>query len=151
MSTPLHTLYTLGYTGAKLNDIQAWLESNNAILVDTRYSPLSRVTTWQGDNLKKVIGSRYIHMRSLGNKNYKLQFGEGIMIVDMEKGTSDLLNILKSQPVVLMCACENYHTCHRTTTADEMAKRYGVKVVHLVLSDLKPTPPSKSEQDKFPF
>jgi len=148
MTTPLHTLYTLGYTGAKPDHILKFLIAHNAKLIDTRYSPFSRAPMWQKRALMSSIGNRYVHMAELGNKNYKGQFGEGIMIADMDRGTLDLLKILKGQPAVLLCACPDYHTCHRTTVADEMADRYGVTVVHLELADLtnKPTPPAPPPQ-----
>ena len=138
----LHTLYTLGYTGAKPDHIRTFLETHNAILVDTRYSPFSRAPMWQKRSLMESMGSRYVHMVELGNKNYKGQFGEGIIIADMDKGTLDLVKILKVQPAVLLCACPDFHTCHRTTVADEMADRYSVTVVHLGLSDLTSKPTS---------
>lgn len=144
----LHPLYTLGYTGAKPDHIRTFLETHNAMLVDTRYSPFSRAPMWQKRALMESMGKRYVHMVELGNKNYKGQFGEGIIIADMDKGTLDLLKILKVQPAVLLCACPDFHTCHRTAVADEMADRYGVSVVHLDLSDLttKPTSPEPSPQ-----
>ncbi len=138
----LHPLYTLGYTGAKPEHIRKFLDTHNAILVDTRYSPFSRAPMWQKRALMESMGDRYIHMVELGNKNYKGQFGEGIMIADMDRGTLNLLKILKKQPAVLLCACPDFHTCHRTTVANEIADRYAVNVVHLDLSDLTSKTPA---------
>ena len=148
MTTPLNTLYTLGYTGAKPDSILKFLIAHNAMLVDTRYAPFSRAPIWQKRALMDFMKDRYVHMVELGNKNYKGQLGEGIMIADMDRGTLDLLKILKKQPAVLLCACPDYHTCHRTTVADEMADRYSVNVVHLSLTDLtnNPTPPAPPPQ-----
>lgn len=110
----LHPLYTLGYTGAKPDAILKFLIAHDAKLVDTRYSPFSRAPIWQKRSLMEKMGDRYVHMVELGNKNYKGQFGEGIMIADMDRGTLDLLKILKKQPAVLLCACPDYPT---STTA----------------------------------
>src|SRR3989304_1754216 len=51
-----YKLYTLGYTGLKPETILAAAEYLNALIVDIRISPLSRVPHWNQAHLRQVRG-----------------------------------------------------------------------------------------------
>ena len=106
-------VYTIGYSGRSTEDMKAIIEDLDASLFDIRFSPFSRNPAWAGRNLRSVFGFRYFHVKNLGNANYK---GDGpISILDYNAGR---LAIEKSaRPVILMCACGHYATCHRATVA----------------------------------
>lgn len=132
----LNTLYTAGYTGLKPSDLLVAALALDAKLVDVRISPYSRVPYWIGTAMRGAWGDRYQHIRELGNKNYKNP-SEGILLVDPDEGTLKLASILKHQPAIILCACEDHHTCHRSTAAHEMEDRYAVTVVHLSKDDIR--------------
>ncbi len=62
-------------------------------------------------------------MQVLGNVNYRQ--GGPIQILDYAAGRDQIERC--PQPVVLMCACEKYQTCHRQVVA-EMLRRDGFEV-----------------------
>lgn len=124
------TVFTAGYTSLRPDNLLAAAEHLDAYLVDTRISPYSRVAYWMGAALKKAWGDRYIHIRELGNVNYKAP-ELGIKLLDAEDGTFQLSQLMRKKAVILFCACKDHATCHRTVAAQEMADRYGVEVIHL--------------------
>ncbi len=65
-------------------------------------------------------------MQALGNVNYRQ--GGPIQILDYEAGRDQIERC--PQPVVLMCTCEKYHTCHRQVVA-EMLRRDGFEVTEI--------------------
>ncbi len=65
-----HTLCTYGYTGGRLEDLQAYAAAG-ALILDVRYSPWSRVPQWQQRALQDVLGGRYEWCRALGNTHYR--------------------------------------------------------------------------------
>lgn len=132
----MHTLYTLGYTGLKPEELLKAVEHYDATLVDVRISPYSRHPQWSGLNLSRQLGQQYIHIRALGNLNYK-QPELGIKLVDPDEGCFRLVQLLKQRSVILLCACPDHHTCHRSTAAAEMEARYDVEVVHLSADDIR--------------
>ena len=73
------------------------------------------------------MGSAYIHVRELGNVNYK---GGPVEIEDLEAGLCKLRAILERGPAILMCMCSNLRRCHRKVAADALAGE-GYAVVHL--------------------
>jgi uncharacterized protein (DUF488 family) len=124
-----HTLYTIGYTGAKPAQLVALVQQLGAVMVDTRYSLHSRVRQWTGMGLRELLGESYLHLRSLGNVNYK---GDGpIKINQPEIGVPQVVALLAQQPVILLCVCANHHTCHRSVVADLVVQACGCAVQHL--------------------
>lgn len=139
-----NTIYTAGYTGltpALLLDAAKRLD---AVLVDVRISPRSRHPMWNGAALAKEWGERYAHIKALGNKNYKGDYGEGIMLLDSDAGVKQIAPLLEKRSVILLCACEHWETCHRRDAAEVVGERTGLKVVHLSAADIKqPQPPAQ--------
>ncbi len=132
-----YSLYTLGYTGLKPDEILRAADALGAIIADIRIAPRSRHAMWNKSKLAAAWGERYVHIPELGNRNYKGEFGEGVMLVDAEAGGAQVNRLLEAQPVILMCACEDWHTCHRRSAAELIQARTGVEVAHLSAEDVR--------------
>lgn len=131
------TIYTLGYTGWKIDDVAATLDRLDAVLVDVRMVPRSRNPIWNSTALAKRFGERYIWLRQFGNKNYKGTF-EQIEIVDFAAGAHRLLelfppkpgSIVPGKPIILFCGCKDVSQCHRKVLAAHLAA--GTTTIDLV-------------------
>lgn len=127
----MHHLYTYGYTGGRLEDLQALAQAGAAI-ADIRLSPRSRVPQWNKIPLSGALGAAYHFIPTLGNRNYRGDLGEGIMLADVDAGLATLAELLAVRPVVLLCACKLPEFCHRSTVATAaMARWPGLAVWHL--------------------
>lgn len=131
-----HQVYTIGYTGRKPADIEKVVKDLDAILLDIRFSPYSRVSHWMGYSLRAKFGDRYHHVKALGNANYK---GGSVEIVDYAAGRDTIESLDK--PVILMCACGDPATCHRTVVA-EMLRADGFTVAEIDQSFTAPSKPA---------
>lgn len=112
-------VYTMGYSGRKMGEVEELVEEHEAVLLDIRYSPFSRNPTWSRKSFERTFERRYQHVPALGNVNYK---GDGpIQIQDFDAG----LEIIErsGRPVILMCACRDYTTCHRRVIAERLRAR----------------------------
>ena len=133
----MNPLYTLGYTGLKPTEIVQAAERLDAIIADIRFSPRSRHPMWHGTKMQAAWGERYIHLPELGNVNYKRDRGDGIILADPEAGRARALDLLARQPVILLCACVDWKTCHRRDAAELIAQRSGVDIRHLSREDVR--------------
>lgn len=128
----MNKLYTYGYSGGSIEGLRKFVQKNRAVLADVRYKPYSRFTPqWGQKSLLQTFGVRYTHLLSLGNINYKGQFGDAIQFVDWNKGLQELKDILETNPVVLLCVCKDLRICHRLEIAEKAQQALGVEVVHL--------------------
>ena len=135
-----NTIYTLGYAGWKIEDVEAVVKRLDAILVDVRMVPRSRSAVWNGSTLHNRLGDRYVWLKQFGNRNYKGTFGQ-IEIVDFPAGEQRLRELTATgKAVVLLCGCPDVSVCHRKVLAERLAKLWGAEVVHL-------TPPPKSRPE----
>ena len=123
----LHWLYTYGYSGRLPDQLQTLAEQLNAVVADIRFSPRSRLPDWSAGRLQKLLGDPYRHLPSLGNRNYK---GGPIEFVDLEGGVVEVGQLLRQQPVILLCVCADVQRCHRLPAAEAIATRYGVTIEH---------------------
>lgn len=123
----LHTLYTFGYSGRTPHELQTLAEQLQVVVADIRFSPRSRIPDWSGGRLQNLLGDRYRHLPSLGNRNYK---GGPIEFVDLEAGVVEVGELLRQQPVILLCVCADVQRCHRLPAAEAISTRYGVTVDH---------------------
>ena len=123
------SVYTLGYSGRKMPEIEALVNRLGAVIFDIRFSPRSRAPVWSGKNFQTVFGARYRHVKALGNKNYK---GGPIALVDFEAGKKAIETM--GRPVILMCVCKNPAICHRTTIAERL------RVEGFTVEELAPKP-----------
>jgi len=134
----MQPLYTLGYTGIEPQEIIDAAARINASIADIRYSARSRHPQWSKNTLRTAWGSRYLHISGLGNKNYKGDLGHGIMLANPILGGEIVLALLPQQPVILMCACPNWETCHRRNAAEFIVQmRPNVEVIHLTAKSLR--------------
>ncbi|HUW09179.1 MAG TPA: DUF488 domain-containing protein [Anaerolineae bacterium] len=108
-------VYTIGYAGRDPYELADLAVSLDAVIFDIRYSPLSRNSRWNLNTLKAICGYRYQHIPALGNRNYK---SGPIALVDYDAGRRQIL--ASSNPVILLCACKNPATCHRTLIAQRL-------------------------------
>jgi uncharacterized protein (DUF488 family) len=126
-------VYTLGYAGVTVDELKAVAEALDATIFDVRYSPQSRNPTFRLAHLKKELGDRYHWLRAFGNVNYRN--GGEILLEDPSAG---MLAVHQSQkPVILMCACRDYDTCHRKTIA-EFLTEYAFQVQEIDPKQYKP-------------
>ena len=56
--------------------------------------------------------------------------GHPIEFVDLETGVVEVGQLLRQQPVILLCVCADVQRCHRLAAAEAIAARYGVIVEH---------------------
>jgi uncharacterized protein (DUF488 family) len=98
----MHPLYTFGYTSRFPHQVRALAEHLEAVVVDIRFSPRSRIPDWTAGRLQQLLGERYHHLPALGNRNYK---GGPMEFVDLEAGVVRIDELLAEQPVILLCAC----------------------------------------------
>lgn len=131
----MHTLYTYGYTGTKVDTLINGIKAHGALLVDTRYRPYSRNPVWNRNRLQAALGNAYYWAESLGNVNYKN--GGEIVIADAAVGVPLVTWRLATQPVVLLCACPEVTTCHRHVVAELVQTAAGCRVVHLTPQDMQ--------------
>jgi uncharacterized protein (DUF488 family) len=130
----MQTLYTLGYTGTKPEQIQTLAADLGALVVDTRYSPRSRAVQWTGAGFRRLLGESYRHMPSLGNINYK---GDGPIVINKpDEGVPQVAALLEQQPIILLCVCAEVSSCHRAVVAELVQEYCGCEIIHLSAKDL---------------
>lgn len=118
-----HTLYTLGYSGLAPTDLLRIVELTGATLVDVRLCARSMNPQWRGAAIRTLVGERrYMHIRELGNLNYKIE-GAEIELAAPEAAVIPMLAALAEGPAILLCGCADHHTCHRTVAAAWLAER----------------------------
>jgi activating signal cointegrator 1 len=129
----MHPLFTYGYSGGMLTDLQAYAAAG-AVIVDVRYRPWSRVPQWRGESLRAALGGAYVHFGSLGNVHYR---GDGpIRLANWPVGRMSLEKVLSERPAVLLCACADAGSCHRSVVVEKMVEAFpGLVVRHLLPGD----------------
>jgi hypothetical protein len=64
---------------------------------------------------------RYLHLRGLGNVNYRNR-EQGIQLYAPEKPLHQLCVLMeRGYSLILLCACQNYASCHRRLVYDLLA------------------------------
>lgn len=151
------TIYTLGYNGWKIEEVEAVLAQLDAILVDVRMVPRTRWTPqWNGSVLHDRLGDRYVWLKQFGNRNYKgtvdqieiadFPTGERRLRELIKKGSDDSAAIPATAPalpsvseagksIILMCGCRDVNVCHRKPLAEWLANVWKAEVVHLTHPD----------------
>ena len=130
------TIYTLGYSGWKIEDVEAVLDRLDAILVDVRMVPRTRwAPLWNSAALQTRLDDRYVWIREFGNVNYKSTFEE-IEIADFPTGERRLRQLTAGgKAVILLCGCRDVNVCHRTVLAERLAKEWDAEGSHLAAPD----------------
>jgi len=109
-------IYTAGYNAWSFYEFKTKVEElGNILICDIRYSPWSFNPFWTKRHLKKSFKNNYIHLKSLGNANYKKD--RPIEILDIDKGSKKLLGKVDGD-FLLLCSCEDVGKCHRKVVAD---------------------------------
>jgi hypothetical protein len=124
-------LYTLGYSGWKMDELLHQMDELTALLVDIRYSPFSRHAIWAKSSLERALGDRYVHVRALGNEHYK---GGPVKLMDYDAGKLLVQSYLSTgRNTILMCVCEDVATCHRLHVAGLLETDLGIgSTIHLM-------------------
>jgi len=144
-------VYTAGYHGASVQDLQAWLSEHPGVVVcDIRISPKSRIAEWRGDAVKKALpANHYVWMREFGNVDYR---GHGIELADPEAGLNRIRKGLEvGAGMLLLCVCGDYEKCHRSLVAKLITKELGVVPVEISLKGLATTAPGEASRQKELF
>lgn len=127
----MNTIYTLGYTGSTPDDVRRYAEALDAVVVDVRLSPQSRVPHWRGARLWELLGDqRYRQVPALGNVNYR-DWDRPIKLFNPAAGVDQVRPLLERRAVILLCACADHRVCHRSVAADLLASKLGATVDHL--------------------
>lgn len=103
-------IYTAGYSGHQPEALKQKAIDLDAIAIDIRFSPNSRVPYWRKEALESLLGFRYKWCFAFGNRNYR---GGDIEIVDEERGRTFVGKLADTQDVILLCACIELEGCHR--------------------------------------
>ncbi len=130
-----NTIYTLGYSGWKIEDVEAVVKHLDAILVDVRMVPRSRSAVWNGSTLHNRLGDRYVWLKQFGNRNYRGTV-EQIEIADFPAGAVRLQAIAAGgRAIILLCGCPDVNQCHRKVLVEWLAQTWKAEVVHLTRPD----------------
>lgn len=127
MGRPIYTVgYNAGWTPEALQREAQYL---NARVLDIRMNPTSTKVQWRKQELIALLGGAYRHLPELGNVNYAN--GGPINLANPAQAVERVRHWLTEGPVILLCACPNWQTCHRREAADFLAEHTGAQVVHL--------------------
>lgn len=128
-------LYPFGYSNLNAQQtLDALMTSDPDMwIVDIRLQAWSHHEEWRGAALRQQWKGRYVHVYQLGNLNYANN--KPIELRDEQGGMMRLENILKHRSVVLMCACKDADTCHRSIVVDLV--RASMPDVEIVLDELQ--------------
>lgn len=124
----MNTIYTAGYAGWTPDALRAAAWEVGAMLFDIRMNPTSTRAEWRKAALRQTFGSGYLHMPALGNRNYH---GGPIALAAPERALSIAQAHLERTPIILLCACREWRSCHRRDAADYLARHLGASVEHL--------------------
>lgn len=132
----MRPIFTLGYSGSAVLPLREWLEREDSLLIDVRFSPRSRDPQWRQKNLQAVFGQRYVHVEAFGNENFR---GGAIRLHDAVQGVKIVAAMLETNPVALCCVCPGDPTrCHRSLAARLISEATGAAIIHLTPGDFAP-------------
>jgi len=126
-------LYTIGYSGRSIEELQSIVWAKNGILLDIRYSARSRRPEFSHKRLLERFGEWYNHVPEWGNLNYRAS--GAIEIADFDGGMNTVMRFIEDYrastgwpgDVFLMCACADPNTCHRSIVAS-LLREHGYTV-----------------------
>lgn len=127
---------TIGYEGRTVEDfIQGLLSSGVQILVDVRWTPISRKPGFSKSTLKAALesaGIQYVHIRALGapaslRRNlYKRGLKEEFFLeyrkhlLENESALREAAELVDRGTSCLLCVERRPHDCHRHIVAEEL-------------------------------
>lgn len=121
------TLFTIGYDGWSIEEIDAAMMEYGAGVIDIRWKQFSARTEFQLEELLKRWEGNYLEVPQFGNTAVR---GEP-RISDMEKGMEILEQYLPSINIILLCRCGTLEECHRGLIASKARSKFGCEVKHL--------------------
>lgn len=125
----MNTIYTFGYQGSTVEQLEAYQREHDALVVDIRYSPRSRHPQWMKAALVEELGENYYWIQALGNVNY--WSGGEIQLYQPEAGRRWIGRQLLHRNVILVCQCPDVETCHRKVAAEYLSRELGAPINHL--------------------
>lgn len=115
------TIYTLGYAApGAAQQLEALMADPQMLLLDVRLVPRSRWwPQWSKPQLRARWGKRYSHEKQLGNVNYRDQSKPVVFAGRYpERAIAGAVSLLlQGYSLLLLCACKDEETCHRTLIA----------------------------------
>ena len=144
----VNTVYTIGYSGFKIEDFIKILKKNKImVVIDVRSSPYSQYhSDYNKGALELKLKSENIHYR-----NYALEFGarqekeeyyinKGYLDFELFSKSKNFLNGIeklkksmnKNYRFILMCAEKNPITCHRAILVSRIFFEQGYEVKHIL-------------------
>lgn len=124
----MHTIYTVGYATWTPEQLRAEAQRLGAVVFDIRMNPTSMRPEWRKAALRQTFGSAYSHVPALGNRNYR---GGPMELAAPARALPLVQAQLARTPIILLCACRDWQSCHRSLAAAHLAEYTGVPVEHL--------------------
>lgn len=112
--------FLTGYTGKRTRTPAQLLQlaiNLDAVVVDSRYAPRSRVPHWGLPALEQLLGDRYLYVSRFGNEGYRSGY---IKIADPALGLT-IINDAGITRAIILCACADGATCHRKQVGEYLA------------------------------
>lgn len=127
----MRNIYTLGYLNFLSSDFQKIVKDKDAYIVDIRFSNYSFMPFWTGNYLLRNFNNRYVHLKELGNKNYKNE-NLKIEIFDAENGIKRIKKLLERNDIILCCSCRDYSSCHRKIVSGIIKDKLGIETKEII-------------------
>ncbi len=112
-------IYTTGYTDRDIALLPALLTSLDAILIDIRFTPISKQLQWQKDYLRLLLKDKYLHVSYLGNRSSKESGKQSIQNISL--GIKIITELKKN--LLIMCECERIEACHRQEISRRLSEK----------------------------
>lgn len=130
-------VYTLGYYGRQVDEVLAFVERLNALVLDVRLKPFSsHQPDWNRDSLEFLLGTKYRHADGLGNV---AKDAGKFQLKDPDRWLTMVEKIIaKGKSTILLCACKFPDKCHRSLIAQRLVER-GLRVEHIEHDDAPET------------
>lgn len=141
-------LLTIGYEGTTIIDFVSTLKTANVkTLIDVRELPLSRKKGFSKNSLRiavEEVGINYLHFRDLGDPKpgrdaaksgdfdkFQKIFTEHLSTKKCQDAINEVIPIVNSGGVCLLCFERCHTVCHRTMVAEEILTRTDISIRHI--------------------
>lgn len=149
----MSVVFTIGYEGTKIDTFVAVLKSVGVtLLADVRAVPLSRKAGFSKKALQKTLadaGIEYRHFVDLGDPKegreaarrgdmdtFRRVYGRHFETDDARSAFGELLSLVPTHAICLLCFEWEPKVCHRSVIAEEMHKR-GLATFDLYADDAR--------------
>lgn len=116
----MKTAYLTGYTGKptrKPEQLRQLAINLDAVVIDARYSPRSRVAHWNKLPLQLALQGRYCWLQGFGNWMYR----QGAIALHDPYTALCRMEELSIDCAIILCACTDGETCHRKQAGEYLA------------------------------